>query len=84
MRVVAQIPHPKMAISIFQMNDKYLIKFEAGPMEQTYKLNQSEVNGIDGIKNMIDAVFLENVIQQFNNMFLACKEMKQRYEKEAS
>jgi hypothetical protein len=79
MRIIATIPHPKIAISIFSMNDKYQVKFEAGPMEQTYKLSHDEVNGIDGIRKLVDEEFLQKVTERFNEMYLGFKDAKQRY-----
>ncbi len=81
MRIIATIPHPKIAISIFSMNDKYQVKFEAGPMEQTYKLSHDEVNGIDGIRKLVDEEFLQKVTERFNEMYLGFKDAKQRYSK---
>lgn len=78
MRIIANIPHPKLTISIFSMNDKYQIKFEAGPMEQTYKIAHSDVDGVEGIKKMVDDVFLEQILNRFNEMFLAFKAAKER------
>lgn len=78
MRIIATIPHPKIAISIFSMNDKYQVKFEAGPMEQTYKLSHDEVNGIDGIRKLVDEEFLQKVTERFNEMYLGFKDAKQR------
>ena len=67
-----------MSISIFSMNDKYQIKFEAGPMEQIYKIAHSEVNGLEGIQKMIDKEFLEKIMNRFNEMYLSFKEAKGR------
>jgi len=78
MRIIATIPHPKLTISIFSMNDKYQVKFEAGPMEQTYKLLHTEVDGVEGIKKMVDDAFLEQILNRFNDMFLAYKAAKER------
>ena len=78
MRVIGNIPHPKISIAIFSMNDKYQIKFEAGPMEQIFKIPHSEVNGIEGIQKMVDEHFLEKVMERFNEMYLSFKEAKQR------
>jgi len=78
MRIIANIPHPKLTISIFSMNDKYQVKFEAGPMEQIYKLSHAEVDGVEGIKKMVDDVFLEQILNRFNEMFLAYKAAKER------
>ena len=78
MRIIATIPHPKLSISIFSMNDKYQVKFEAGPMEQTFKLSHQEVNGIEGIKKLVDEVFLNEVLTRFNEMYLAFTAAKKR------
>ena len=78
MRVIATIPHPKISISIFSMNDKYQIKFEAGPMEQIFKIPHSEVNGIEGINKLVDAAFLEKIMERFNEMYLSFKSAKER------
>ena len=76
MRVIANIPHPKICITIFSMNDKYQIKFEAGSMEQIFKIPHNEINGIEGINKLIDEDFLEKVMQRFNEMYLSFKEAK--------
>lgn len=78
MRIIANIPHPKLTISIFSMNDKYQVKFEAGPMEQIYKLSHAEVDGVEGIRKMVDDVFLEQILTRFNEMYLAFKGAKER------
>lgn len=70
MRVVATIPHQSITISIFQMNEKYLVKFEAGPMEQTFKFSQEEASSIEKVKEIIDSTFIERVRVRFNDMFL--------------
>lgn len=70
MRVVENIPHPSMAISIFQMNDKYIVKFEAGPMEQAFKFWLEDVKGLDGLKLVVNAEFIEKVRLRFNEMYL--------------
>jgi hypothetical protein len=78
MRIIANIPHPTITISIFSMNDKYQIKFEAGPMEQIFKLSHSEVNGIEGIKKLVDDEFMQKIMERFNEMFLSFKSAKER------
>jgi hypothetical protein len=75
MRIIDQIPHESMTISIFQMNDKYQVKFEAGPMEQTFKFTLEEVKNLENLKNMISTSFIENTRQRFNEMFLQMKSL---------
>jgi uncharacterized protein YlzI (FlbEa/FlbD family) len=74
MRVLETIPHPSITITIFQMNDKFIVKFEAGPMEQVFKFNQVEVKGLDGLKRIINADFIEKTRRRFNDMFLQWKQ----------
>jgi hypothetical protein len=60
------------------MNDKYQIQFIAGPMEQTFKILHTDIDGVEGIKKMLDDEFMEKVIDRFNEMFLSFKEAQKR------
>lgn len=73
MRIIDSIPHQSMTISIFQMNDKYMVKFEAGPMEQTFKFLVEEVRTVEQLKEKINPDFIEKVRLRFNDMFLQMK-----------
>lgn len=74
MRIIDSIPHPSISISIFQMNDKYIVKFEAGPMEQAFKFYTEDVKSVDGLKKLINETFIETVRVRFNEMFMQMKE----------
>lgn len=74
MRIIDSIPHPSISISIFQMNDKYIVKFEAGPMEQAFKFYTEDVKSVERLKSMINEAFIEKVRVRFNEMFLQLKE----------
>jgi len=78
MRVVGNIPHPDLLITVFAMNEKYVVKMEAGPMEQTYKIPMDAVAGLDGVQNFFDEAFMQNVLQRFNEMFLDLKAATQK------
>jgi len=78
MRIIGHIPHPKITITVFSMNDKYQVQFEAGPMIQTFKLLHSEADGLEGIKKIIDGDFINKVYERFNEMFLSLKEAKEK------
>lgn len=69
MKIIGTIPHPKMTITVFMMNEKYIVKFEAGPMEQVYKLSQEKVKGIDQLKKIVDDQFQSAVLKKFGEMF---------------
>lgn len=69
MRVISSIPHPSITITILQMNDKFIVRFEAGPMEQIFKFNRSEFNDLNSLKEKIDENFIEEVRIRFNEMY---------------
>lgn len=73
MRIIDTIPHPSIQISIFQMNDKYLVKFEAAMMEQVFKFDTTEIKGVEALKQIINADFIDAVRKRFNEMFLQYK-----------
>ncbi|MCH2199123.1 MAG: hypothetical protein MK081_10095 [Flavobacteriales bacterium] len=68
MRVVAEIPHQVMKITVFSWNEKYHIKFEVGTYEQTYKIAQLDVTGLDEVKAMVDDAFCTKVLERFVEM----------------
>jgi hypothetical protein len=74
MRIIDSIPHPSISISIFQMNDKYIVKFEAGPMEQAFKFYTEDVKSVERLKTIINTAFIEKVRVRFNEMFMQLKE----------
>jgi hypothetical protein len=78
MRIIATIPHPSIRISIFHMNEKFLVKLEAGPMEQVFKFAQGEVSGPEQIEKIMDSEFMQKALDRFNEMFLAFKAAKDR------
>lgn len=66
MRIVAEIPHPQIKITVFSWNAKFIIKLEAGPYEQVYKIAEEEVEGnVEKVKAMITPEFIEQNKQRF-------------------
>jgi hypothetical protein len=47
MRVLAEEVHMGVRVSIFHMNQKYIVKLEKGPFEQTYKLSEFDFSFAD-------------------------------------
>ncbi|MDZ4663929.1 MAG: hypothetical protein SGJ15_03555 [Bacteroidota bacterium] len=74
MRIIDSIPHASITISIFQMNDKYLVKFEAGPMEQVFKFTVAEVKNVENLKKLITEEFIEKCRTRFNEMYIQLKD----------
>lgn len=69
MRELEVIPHPSMRISILQLNARFQVRFEAGPMEQIYKLDAEAYSTIDAVKLYVNETFIENVRGIFNSMY---------------
>ena len=65
MRVIDEIPHPKFKIQIFSYNAKYIVKIELGQFEQSYKIGETDVMGLDDVKAMIDKPFLSGCLHRF-------------------
>lgn len=78
MRVVGRIPHPGIAITLFEYNEKFTIKMEAGPMEQSYKIPTESVGSVDNLKSIVDEQFLNECLEHFNAMFLSWKAVTDR------
>jgi hypothetical protein len=68
MRVVKEIPHSELKITVFQWNNRYLIKFEAGLLEQTYKVQEYDIASEDQLLEIISPEFLKNVTAVFHSM----------------
>jgi hypothetical protein len=68
MRYIKDIPNNLFKISIYQWNNKYIIKIEAGLYEQTYKIDQYEVSSLDEIERCLDETFLLRVSERFTAM----------------
>ncbi|MCX7729392.1 MAG: hypothetical protein N2203_07975 [Bacteroidia bacterium] len=69
MRIIDTIPHPSMSIQILIWNNKYIVKFEAGPMEQHFKFPLEDIPSLEYLKTIINSEFIEKVRQRFNDMY---------------
>lgn len=68
MRVVKEIPHPECKITIFQWNNRYLIKLEAGPFEQTFKIDQTDLASEEDLNKILNEDFIGDAIARFADM----------------
>ncbi|EDM38256.1 hypothetical protein PBAL39_01537 [Pedobacter sp. BAL39] len=52
------------------MNQKYIIKFEQGTLEQSYKLSELDLSGggANEIFQMLDETFITTVVDRFQQM----------------
>lgn len=70
MRILAELPHPQCKITLFNMNQKYIVKFEQGQLEQSFKLSELDLTGggANEIFQMLDEEFIATVIERFKTM----------------
>lgn len=69
MRIVGDIPHPVLKITIFLHDSKYSVKFESGLYETTYKFRSGDsIDSVDAIKGIVDAQFIAEVAQTLPKM----------------
>ncbi|MBL4863122.1 MAG: hypothetical protein JKY09_08925 [Crocinitomicaceae bacterium] len=68
MRLVKEIPHPKYKIQIHQYNGKYIVKIELGQFEQTFKIGELDVDGLNEVENMITPELLSATLKRFVEM----------------
>ena len=63
------------------MNQKFIIKFEQGALEQSYKLAETDViGGVNGVFELLDETFISQVVEQFKSMRKTFMEAYDRYE----
>ncbi len=74
MRVVCEIPHPQLKITVFNYNDKYQIQIEAGPFRQMYAIPNDKVKSVDHLKTLIDEEFLKGSDEIIDLMYKNFKE----------
>ncbi|UXE66586.1 MAG: hypothetical protein KA713_19430 [Chryseotalea sp. WA131a] len=77
MRVVGEIPHPDVKITIFHWNNRYLIKLEAGLFEQTFKLEEYDISSEGELKEIVNETFIQQSIERFNSMAQSLRQATQ-------
>jgi hypothetical protein len=80
MRVIAELPHPEFKITIFNMNQKFIVKMERGTLEQSYKIPEMDLtDGVNSVFELLDEAFLKTVAARFVEMGKDFKESYFRY-----
>lgn len=80
MRYIKDIANNRFKISIYQWNNKYIIKIENGMYEQTYKIDEYEVTNVEEIEKCMDEIFLSRVTEKFITMEVDFVDSLQRNE----
>lgn len=71
MRVIGEIPHPDCKITLFHWNNRYLIKLEQGPFEQTFKIQEFDLTSEEDIKQVVSEAFIQAALKRFESMGLS-------------
>lgn len=68
MRVVKEFNQEDIRVSVFSWNNKYILKFELGPMEQTFKVPETDVLEEEDLEIFWTGDFFEKVKVRFKEM----------------
>jgi hypothetical protein len=68
MRVVKEFVQEEIRISVFSWNNKYILKYELGPMEQTFKVSEMDVLEESDLESFWSGDFFDQVKIRFAEM----------------
>lgn len=68
MRIVGEVAHPHCKITIFNWNGKFLVKFEQGLVEQTYKISEMDIASPEEVNKLAAEPFIGKVLSRFEEM----------------
>jgi hypothetical protein len=70
MRIVGEIPHPVMKITVFKHDGKFSLKFESGLLEHIYKFREDErLQTFEDIQKLVDETFIEKSADVLRGMY---------------
>lgn len=68
MRVIKEFSESGIRISLFSWNNKFLLKFEQGMVEQTFKVSEMEVSSEEDLSVFWSEAYLSTVQKRFDEM----------------
>lgn len=68
MRIIGEVPHPAVKITLFHWNNKYLIKLETPRLEQTFKIPEFDVSSEEDVLKIANNAFIEKALARFDEM----------------
>jgi hypothetical protein len=79
MRIVGELPHPVLKITVFKNDGKFSIKFESGLLEQIYKFREDErLQTFEDVQKLADEAFIEKSATLLRGMYDARNEAFER------
>jgi len=62
MRIVGEISHPTLKVTIMHHNEKYTVQFEDGDIAQSIIIRESQrIDSVEKVQKLIDKAFLEEI-----------------------
>lgn len=80
MRYLQEIPHSHLRMALYAWNNKFIIKIEHGPYEQTYKISEMDVTTPEEALRLVDEPFLATVETRFRAMDADWQASQERHE----
>lgn len=69
MRIIGDIPHPALKITVFKMDNRISVKFENAGYEQTFKLGTDDrFATLEAIQHWVDQMLLDEVLTRMGDM----------------
>ncbi len=66
MRYIKNILNPYLGISLYHLNEKYLLKFEKSNIEISFKIPEEDCSNLDELeKKILQPAFLESLRAKF-------------------
>jgi hypothetical protein len=78
MRVIHEHSLQGCRITLFSWNNRYLIKLEQGLLEQTFKVDQTDLENEEQLIGLMDAEFVQQAVKRFQDMGQSLHEAKIR------
>jgi hypothetical protein len=75
MKAIGGIQHPECKISLFDWNQKYLVKIEQGMCEQTFKVSHFDVADEAALRAAVTPAFIEKALSRFASMHESINEI---------
>ena len=68
MKFIKKIPHIEVDISLYEWNQKFIVKFELNGLEQTYKVSQLDIDTKEEVEAALTPAFVGHVVGLFQDM----------------
>lgn len=78
MRVLRDFTMQGAKVTLFQWNNRYLIKIELGPFEQTFKVDEFDFADDSEVMELIDETFVAEAVARFSQMARSLGEAQER------